>query len=159
MQKTWSSIVPEIPFKYSFLDDDLDNFYKSEQRWSNIVGWAGGVSIFLACLGLFGLAALTAINSIKEIGIRKVMGASVSSIVSLLSKEFLKLIIIALLIASPVAWYFMNNWLQLFAYRINIGWTVFVITSLFVIAVALITVGFHAIKAAMANPVKSLRTE
>jgi putative ABC transport system permease protein len=159
IQKTWNSIAPDASFKYSFLDDDLDNFYKSEKRWSSIVGWAGGISIFLACLGLFGLAALTAVNRIKEIGIRKVMGASVRSITTLLSKDFLKLIIIALLIASPVAWVFMNKWLQSFAYRINIGWEVFVIAGLFVIVIALITISFQAIKAAIANPVKSLRTE
>ncbi len=159
MQKTWSSIAPDVPFKYSFLDDDLDNFYKSENRWSSIVGWAGAISIFLACLGLFGLAALAAVNRIREIGIRKVMGASVGSIVTLLSKDFVKLIAIALLIASPVAWYFMNNWLQSFAYRINVEWEVFAATGIFAIAVALITISFQAIKAAVANPVKSLKTE
>jgi putative ABC transport system permease protein len=159
MQKTWSSIVPDVPFKYSFLDDDLDNFYKSEKRWSSIVGWAGAVSILLACLGLFGLAALAAVNRVKEIGIRKVMGASMSNIVTLLSKDFLKLIVIALIIASPVAWYFMNKWLQSFAYRINIGWEVFFLSGSFAIAIALITISFQAIKTAVSNPVKSLRTE
>jgi putative ABC transport system permease protein len=158
-QKTWSSIVPEVPFKYSFLDDDLDNFYKSEKRWSSIVGWAGGISIFLACLGLFGLAALAAANRVNEIGVRKVLGASVRSIVTLLSKDFLKLIAIALVIASPIAWYFMNNWLHSFAYRINVGWEVFAVTGIFAIAIALITISFQAIRAALAKPVKSLRTE
>jgi putative ABC transport system permease protein len=158
-QKTWSSIVPDIPFKYSFLDNDLDNFYKSEKRWSSIVGWAGGISIFLACLGLFGLAALAAVNRVNEIGVRKVLGASVRSIVTLLSKDFLKLIAIALVIASPIAWYFMNNWLQSFAYRINVGWEVFAATGIFAIGIALLTISFQAIKAALANPVKSLRTE
>lgn len=159
MQKAWNGIVPDVPFKYSFLDDDLDNFYKSEKRWSIIVGWSGGISILLACLGLFGLAALAAVNRIKEIGIRKVMGASTGSIVTLLSKDFLKLIVIALFIASPVAWYFMNKWLQSFAYRINIGWEAFFFAGIFAIAVALITISFQAIKAVIANPVKSLRTE
>lgn len=159
MQKTWNDLVPDAPFKYSFLDDDLDNFYRSEKRWSSIVGWAGAISIFLACLGLFGLTALVAVNRIKEIGIRKVMGASTGSIVTLLSQDFIRLIIIALFIASPAAWYFMNDWLQSFAYRINIGWEVFVIAGIFAIAIALITISFQAIKAAMANPVKSLRTE
>ena len=159
MQKTWRNIVPDVPFKYSFLDDDLDNFYKSEKRWSSIVGWAAAISIFLACLGLFGLAALAAINRTKEIGIRKVLGASVTNMVGLLSKDFLKLVIIALFIASPLAWYFMNNWLQDFAYRINIAWYVFVATGIAAVLIALITISFQAIKAGIANPVNSLRTE
>lgn len=159
MKKAWSSIVPDLPFKYNFLDEELNKFYKGEQRWSNIVGWAGGISIFLACLGLFGLAALAAINRTKEIGIRKVLGASVSNIINLLSKDFLKLIIIALIIASPLAWYFMNKWLQDFAYRINVGWIVFVATGAIVMLIALLTITFQALKAASANPVKSLRTE
>ena len=159
MNKAWKSVVTELPFKYDFLDDELNKFYKAEERWSSIVGWAGGISIFLACLGLFGLAALAAINRTKEIGIRKVLGASISNIINMLSKDFLKLIVIALLIASPVAWYLMHEWLQDFAYRINIGWFVFVITGFVVVLIALLTISFQAIKAAMANPVKSLRTE
>jgi putative ABC transport system permease protein len=159
LQTTWKNIAPDYPLKYSFLDENLDRFYKSESRWSNIVGWAGGISIFLACLGLFGLAALAAVNRTKEIGIRKVLGASLAGIVSLLSKDFLKLVAIALVIASPLAWYFMHKWLQDFAYRINIGWYVFVITGIVAVFIALITISFQAIKAAVANPVKSLRTE
>lgn len=159
MKKAWSSVVADLPFKYYFLDEELGKFYKAEQRWSSIVGWAGGISIFLACLGLFGLAALAAINRTKEIGIRKVLGASIPNIINLLSKDFLKLILISLLIASPLAWYFMNNWLQDFAYRINIGWIVFAATGLIVVLIALLTISFQAIKAASANPVKSLRTE
>ncbi len=159
IQKAWKSLVPDVPLTYSFLDEKLNNYYKAEQRWSGIVGWAGGISIFLACLGLFGLAALAAVNRIKEIGVRKVLGASVSNIVTLLSKDFLKLILIALCIASPAAWYFMNNWLQSFAYRINISWLVFATVGLFAIAIAFITISFQSIKAATANPVKSLRTE
>jgi len=159
MQKTWNNLVHDAPFKYSFLDDELDNFYTSEKRWSSIVGCAGAISILLACLGLLGLTALAAVNRIKEIGIRKVMGASVVSIITLLSKDFLRLIIIAFLIASPAAWYFMNKWLQSFAYRINIRWEVFVIVGIFASAVAFITISFQTIKAAIANPVKSLRTE
>ncbi|MEP7166328.1 MAG: ABC transporter permease [Ferruginibacter sp.] len=159
MSKAWSSVVPGLPFKYDFLDDNLDRFYKSESTWSSIVGWAGGISIFLACLGLLGLAALAAVNRTKEIGIRKVLGASVSNIIGLLSKDFLKLVIVALVIAIPLAWYFMHNWLQDFAYRINIGWYVFAITGVVSVLIALITVCFQAIKVAIANPVKSLRTE
>jgi putative ABC transport system permease protein len=159
MKKAWSSVVADLPFKYYFVDEELNKFYKSEQRWSSIVGWAGGISIFLACLGLFGLAALAAINRTKEIGIRKVLGASVTNIINLLSKDFLKLIAIAIVIASPLAWYFMHKWLQDFAYRINISWIVFITTGFVVVLIALLTISFQAIKAAHANPVKSLRTE
>lgn len=159
LNKVWKSIVPDLPFQYSFLDEDFDRFYKSEERLSNIVGSAGGISIFLACLGLFGLAALAAANRTKEIGIRKVLGAPVSAIVGLLSKIFLKLIIAAIVIATPLAWYFMNKWLQDFAYRIDIKWWVFPLVGIVAILIALITISFQAIKAAIANPVKSLRTE
>ncbi len=159
IKKAWTGVVPDLPLKYDFLDESLNHFYKSEAKWSNIVGWAGGISIFLACLGLFGLAALAAINRTKEIGIRKVLGASSTAIVGLLSKDFLKLVTIALLISSPLAWYFMHNWLQDFAYRINIGWYVFVITGIVAVLIALMTISFQAIKAAIANPAKSLRTE
>jgi len=159
MQKAWTSVVADLPFKYTFLDESLNNFYKAEKKWSSIIGWAGGISIFLACLGLFGLAALAAVNRTKEIGIRKVLGASVSSIVGLLSKDFLKLVIIALMIASPLAWYFMHKWLQDFAYRINISWIVFVATGIFGLTIALFTVGLQAVRAGVRNPVKSLRTE
>lgn len=159
MQKAWSEIVADLPFKYNFLDESLDNFYKAERRWSTIIGWAGGISVFLACLGLFGLASLSAINRTKEIGIRKVMGASLPSVVQLLSKDFLKLVLIALVVAAPVAWYFMHQWLQDFAYRINIEWWVFVLAGLLAFAVALATVSFHAIRAGLSNPAKSLRTE
>jgi putative ABC transport system permease protein len=159
LQSTWKDVVADFPFKYSFLDEDLDRFYKTEQKWSSIVGWAGGISIFLACLGLFGLAALSAINRTKEIGIRKVLGASIFTITRLLSKDFLKLIIIALLIASPAAWYFMHKWLQDYAYRIDIGWWIFALTGFIALLIAMITIAYQAIKAAVVNPVKSLRTE
>jgi putative ABC transport system permease protein len=156
---SWKSVSPDLPFQYSFLDENFDRFYKMEERWSKIVGWAGSVSIFLACLGLFGLASLTAVNRTKEIGIRKVLGASVSSIAALLSKNFLKLVVVALIIAMPLTWYLMHTWLQSYAYRINIGWQVFAIISLLSLLIAFITVSIQAIKAAIANPVKSLRTE
>jgi putative ABC transport system permease protein len=159
IKKAWTSAVPDLPLKYDFVDESLDRFYKSETRWSNIVGWAGGISIFLACLGLFGLAALAAVNRTKEIGIRKVLGASVPNIVGLLSKDFLKLVTIALLVATPIAWYFMHKWLQDFAYRINISWIVFVVTGIFGLTIALFTVGLQAVRAGVRNPVKSLRTE
>ena len=159
MNKAWSSIVADLPFKYSFLDESLDNFYKTERKWSNIIGWAGGISVFLACLGLFGLAALAAINRTKEIGIRKVLGAFLPAIVKLLSKDFLKLVVLALIIAAPFAWYFMNKWLQDFAYRIKMPWWIFLATGIIATIIALFTISFQAIKAAISNPVKSLRTE
>ena len=159
MQKAWSSVVADLPFNYNFLDESLDNFYKAERKWTNIIGWAGGISIFLACLGLFGLAALAAVNRTKEIGIRKVLGASVSNIVGLLAKDFLKLVTIAVLIASPLAWYFMHKWLQDFAYRISIGWWIFIAAGSLALIMAFITIAFQATKAGIANPVKSLRNE
>jgi putative ABC transport system permease protein len=159
MQKAWNDIMPGIPMKYSFLDEDVNNYYQAEQRWSRIVGWAGGISIFLACLGLLGLAALAAVNRTKEIGVRKVLGATVPNIITLLSKDFLQLILVSFLIASPVSWYFMNRWLQDYADRITISWTVFLLAGVFAVGIAMITISFQAVKAAIANPVKSLRTE
>jgi putative ABC transport system permease protein len=159
LENTWKKLVPDAPFEYSFVDEKFDNFYKSEERWSSIAGWAGSISIFLACLGLFGLAALAAVNRTKEIGIRKVMGASVTQVAGLLSKDFVKLIAVALLIASPLAWYFMNNWLQSYAWHIDITWWVFALTGLFAMLVAVTTISIQAVKAALANPVNSLRTE
>jgi putative ABC transport system permease protein len=159
IQKAWAGIVPGYPLKYDFLDESLDRFYKSESKWSSIVGWAGGISIFLACLGLFGLAALAAVNRTREIGIRKVLGASLPGIVQLLSRDFLRLVLIAFVIATPVAWYFMNGWLQDFAYRVSIKWWVFVVTGGMALSIAFITIGMQALRAALANPVKSLRTE
>jgi len=159
LQASWKKAEPELPFKYSFLDEDLNKFYQSEERWSSIIGWAGGISIFLACLGLLGLAALAVVNRTKEIGIRKVLGASVSGIISLISKDFLKLVIIAFVIASPIAWYFMNKWLEDFEYRINITAWIFIIAGTSAVLIALLTVAMQAMKAAVSNPVKALRTE
>ena len=155
----WKKVEPTLPFKYSFLDEDLDRFYQSEARFGRIIGWAGGLSVFLACLGLLGLAALSTVNRTKEIGVRKVLGASVSSVVGLLSKEFVILVILSLVIASPLAYFFMEKWLQDFAYRIDIQWTVFVLAGVVAVGVAFLTVSFQSIKAALANPVKSLRSE
>jgi putative ABC transport system permease protein len=159
LKKFWKNIVTDIPFRYSFLDEDVDRFYKSEERWSNIVGWAGGISIFLACLGLFGLAALAAVNRTKEVGIRKVMGASTSTIVALLSGDFLKEVLLALLIATPIAWYLMDRWLEDYAYRIHIGIWIFAITGILTLLIAFLTIGIQALRAAVANPIKSLRLE
>ncbi len=159
IEAAWKQLTPGLPFQYSFLDENIDRFYKAEARWSKIVGAAGFISIFLACLGLFGLASLAAVNRTKEIGIRKVLGAPVSSIIKLISKDFLKLVIIALLIAIPLVWYFMNKWLQGYAYRIDIGWWVFALTAILVLLIAFATISFQAIRTALINPVTSLRSE
>ena len=159
IEKAWKTVVPNIPMKYSFLDEDVNNYYRSEQRWTSIVGMAGGISIFLACLGLLGLAMLSAINRTKEIGIRKVLGASVTSVIMLLSKDFIRLIIIAFVIATPVAWYIMYRWLQDYAARIGINWWVFALTGLAAAIIGFITISSQSVKAAIANPVKSLRSE
>ncbi|MFI5153898.1 MAG: ABC transporter permease [Chitinophagales bacterium] len=159
LQSAWKKIAPDYPLKYNFLDETLDQFYKSEARWSNIVGWAGGISVFLACLGLLGLASLAVANRAKEIGIRKVLGANLLSIVRLLSNDFLKLVLIAFLIAIPIAWVLMKNWLQDYSYRIQMRWWVFALTAGLVIFLALVTVSFQALRAALTKPVNSLRSE
>jgi putative ABC transport system permease protein len=133
--------------------------YKTERHLATLINLATSIAIFISCLGLFGLAVLTAFQRTKEIGIRKVLGASVFGIVQLLSKEYLQLIIIAILVASPIAWWAMNKWLQDFAYRIPIQWWMFVSAGFIALVIALLTVSFHALKAARSNPVNSLRTE
>lgn len=159
LEKAWNTVVSGIPFQYSFLDDKLNNFYRSEARFGHIFSWASGIAIFLACLGLLGLAMLAAINRRKEIGIRRILGASLVGLIAALSKGFLKLVAIALLIATPLTWYFMSDWLQNFAYRIDIQIWVFLIVGLVAIVIAFLTVGFQSFKAALANPVEALRSE
>ncbi|HLL43556.1 MAG TPA: FtsX-like permease family protein, partial [Segetibacter sp.] len=159
IEATWRSLNANEPFEYSFLDDDFQKNYDAENKLSAIVGYFTFISILISCLGLFGLATFSAEQRTKEIGVRKVLGASVASIVTLLSKEFLQLVAISIVIASPIAWYAMSKWLQDFAYRTNINWTVFVITAIVALLIALITISIQAIKAAFSNPVKSLRTE
>ncbi|MFT5166471.1 MAG: putative ABC transport system permease protein [Saprospiraceae bacterium] len=159
LNTSWSAVAPGFPLKYTFLDENLNRFYRSEQRFSRIVSWAGGISIFLACLGLMGLAALASSNRSKEIGIRKVLGASTTNLVTLLSKDFLKLVLIALLLAMPIAWYLMNEWLQNFAYRVEIQWWIFVVAGITAVGFAFLTVSFQSVKAALANPAESLKTE
>lgn len=159
MKKAWEAVAPGQDFEYKFLDETIAAQYKAEERTSSIVKIASGLSIFIACMGLFGLATLAVTRRTKEIGIRKVLGANVSGIVGLLSKDFAKLIIIAAVIAFPLAWWFMNDWLKDFAYRVNISWWVFVLAGVAALLVALFTISFQAIRAALANPVKSLRTE
>lgn len=148
-----------LEFSFSFLDDDYNKLYSSEQRVAILSRYFAGIAILISCLGLFGLAAFTAQKRLKEIGIRKVIGASVTNVVTMLSKDFLVLVVIAFLIAVPVSWWAANQWLQGFAYRINITPAVFLITGLFILMITLITVSFQSIKAALSNPVKSLRSE
>jgi putative ABC transport system permease protein len=159
IQASWQKLNPTEPFEYSFLDEDFQKNYEAENRLSAIVGYFTVIAILISCLGLFGLATFSAEQRTKEIGVRKVLGASVAGIVALLSKDFLKLVAISIVIASPVAWWVMSKWLQDFAYRTNISWTVFVITAVTALLIALITISFQAIRAAISNPVKSLRTE
>ncbi len=159
IEAKWKSFDPATPFDFNFLDSEFDALYRSEQRMGTVFGIFTFISIFVACLGLFGLSIFTAERRKKEIGVRKVLGASVQTVVGLLSREFLKLVTLATLIAFPVAWLAMSKWLQDFAYRINMGWWIFFIAGLSALAIALLTVSFQAIKAAIANPVKTLRSE
>jgi putative ABC transport system permease protein len=159
MKKQWDAFNTDEPFTYSFIDDLYNKTYAAEQKTGIILNIFSVLIILVACLGLFGLVTYSAEQRTKEIGIRKVLGASVTQVTQMLSKEFLKLVIIASLIAFPVAWWAMNKWLQSFAYRINTSWWVFVVGGLVAMLIALVTVSFQTIKAAIANPVKSLRTE
>ena len=159
MQKLWKDRVPDMPFSYRFLDDNYNSMYESEQKTAAMFGTFSTLAILLACMGLFALSAFATVQRTKEIGIRKVLGASVSGIVGLIAKDFLALTFVAVLIASPVAWYFMNRWLQDFAYRVNVDAWVFIAAGASAVLIAFLTVSFQAIKAAMANPVKSLRSE
>jgi putative ABC transport system permease protein len=159
VQNKWNNMGPGQAFSYSFMDADFNKIYNAEQRTGKLFITFAIFAIFIACLGLFGLVTYAAEQRTKEIGVRKVLGASVGSIVAMLSKDFAKLVLIASIIAFPVAWWSMNQWLQSFAYRINISWWVFVAAGFSALLIALVTVSFQAIKAAIANPVKSLRSE
>jgi putative ABC transport system permease protein len=159
LKQVWKSVAPDQEFEYHFLDESIAAQYKQEQRTAVISKIASALSIFIACMGLFGLATLTVARRTKEIGIRKVLGANVGSIVRILSIEFVKLVMIAALISFPIAWWLMNSWLKDFAYRIGISWWMFAIAIVASLAIAILTVSFQAIRAAIANPIKSLRTE
>lgn len=159
LETTWKTLNPNEPFEYSFLDQDFQKNYEAEDRQASLINSFTIIAIIISCLGLFGLATFTAEQRTKEIGIRKVLGASVYGVVGLLSKDFLKLVLMAVVIASPLAWWGMNKWLQNFAYQTSIGWAVFLLTALIALAIAFATVSVQAIKAALTNPVKSLRTE
>ena len=159
IEKDWNALNPNEPFEYSFLDQDFQKNYQAESQLASMISYFTIIAIVISCLGLFGLATFSAEQRIKEIGIRKVLGASVTSLVALLSLDFLKLVLIAIVLASPIAWYFMSEWLETFAYRISIGWQVFALTAVLAVLIALLTVSFQAIKAALANPVKNLKIE
>jgi len=159
LEKICKSLNPDFPFTYQFSDEEYTKLYNNEQVVSKLTNYFAFLAIFISCLGLFGLATFTAEQRTKEIGVRKVLGASVSHIVSQLSFSFLKPVAIALLIAFPIAWYAMNRWLQGFAYKIDIAWWMFAIAGLLTIGIALLTVSYQSIKSALVNPVKSMRTE
>ena len=159
LNSKWKNFAPNQPLRYTFMDESFANMYADVQRAGKIFTAFAAFAIIIASLGLFALSAFIAEQRTKEIGIRKVLGATVSGITTMLSKDFIKLIILAIVLASPIAWWVMNKWLQDFAYRIDIEWTVFAIAAGAAIFIALVTVSFQAIKAAIANPIKSLRTE
>lgn len=159
VEKQWKKIYPHDPFEYHFLNESIAWLYDQETKTASLMNTAMFITIFISCMGIFGLAMFTAERRTKEIGIRKVLGATVANITAMLSKDFVILVLFALVIASPVAWYLMSKWLQDFAYRIQISWWVFALAGFGAILIALITVSFQAIKAAIANPIKSLRTE
>ena len=159
LEQLYKAAYPGNPFEFFFADENYNRQYQSEQQYGQVFTVGSSLAIFIACLGLFGLATFTTQQRTKEIGVRKVLGASVASIVTLLSKDFLKLVLVAILIASPLAWYAMNRWLQDFAYRVEVSWWVFALAGLLAISIALLTVSFQSIRAALVNPVKSLRSE
>jgi ABC-type antimicrobial peptide transport system permease subunit len=159
VEKIWEKTFPDYVYEYRFLDDKIASFYKQEVQLSHLYKIFAAIAIFLSCLGLYGLASFMAVQRTKEVGIRKVLGATTGSIVYLFSKEFILLITIAFAIATPLAWYYMQQWLQDYAYRINISWWLFAAGGLASVVIAVLTIGFQAVKSALANPVKNLRTE
>jgi len=159
IENIWKRLVPGEPFEYSFLDEDFQKNYKADRQMASLVGSLTFIAILISCLGLFGLAAFAAERRTKEIGIRKVLGASVAGITGLLAKDFLKLVLLAIVLASPIAYWAMNQWLKDFEYRIDIQWWMFVAAGATAVAIAFLTVSFQSIKAALTNPVKSLRSE
>ena len=159
LEKISQQLNPSYPFAYNFLDQDLANLYKGEQRLGKLFNLFAVLAIFISCMGLYGLSAFMAEQRTKEIGVRKVLGASVFNIVYLLSTGFTRLILIAMAIAIPVSWFAINSWLDGFAYRIHVSWFIFLVASLVALGMAWLTVSYESIKAAITNPVKSLRTE
>ncbi len=159
VEHLWNNTFPDGMYEYQFLDEKIANFYKSEDQLSVLYKIFAGIAIFISCLGLYGLVSFMAVQRTKEVGIRKTLGASVSHIVYLFSKEFTLLILIAFAISAPVGWFVMHNWLQAYVYKITLGPGIFVMAILISIAIAWTTVGYKAIRAALVNPVKSLKSE
>jgi ABC-type antimicrobial peptide transport system permease subunit len=159
MRSAWKEVYPDEQFNYEFLDESIAKFYKKEQDTANLLNWSTGLAVFISCLGLLGLVIYTTTQRTKEIGVRKVLGASVSQIVSLLSRDFISLVLLAFVIAAPLAWWAMNQWLQDFAYRTTFSWWIFAISGTLMLMVALLTLSIQTIRSAVANPVRSLRTE
>jgi ABC-type antimicrobial peptide transport system permease subunit len=159
IESLWNKTYPEAIYEYQFLDKTIADFYKNEDQLSTLYKIFAGIAIFISCLGLYGLVSFMAVQRIKEVGIRKTLGASVGNIVYLFSKEFTLLIIIAFAMSAPVGYYFMHEWLQDFNYRITIGPDIFILAMIMSVIIAWLTVGYKAVKAALTNPVKSLRSE
>jgi putative ABC transport system permease protein len=159
MQHAWEQVYPDQPFEYTFFDKNIAGFYEKEVRLSKLLSWAAGVAILISCLGLLGLVIFTANQRTKEIGIRKVLGATVAQIIALLSKEFVRLVVLAFLIAVPIAWYGAHHWLQTFAYHAGLSWWLFAVGGASMLVIALVILSIRAGRAALANPVNSLRTE
>ena len=159
LEKAFKEVFPEDDFSYEFYDESIAKFYAGEQNISRLLKWATALAILISCLGLLGLVIYTTNQRTKEIGVRKVLGASVPQIVAILTKDFVKLVMVAFVIASPLAWWALQKWLQNFVYRTTISWWIFLVNGLFIVLMALITLSIQTIRAAVANPVKSLRTE
>ena len=159
IQQKWQELFPQNPFEYTFLDQEFNKQYRADEKIGRTFLVFTSIAIFIACLGLFGLATFVAQQRTKEIGVRKVLGASVTSIVSLVSKDFVKLVLISFVIATPLSYMLISKWLENFASRISIGWLTFVIAGMALLVIALLTVSYQSIKAALANPVKSLRSQ
>jgi putative ABC transport system permease protein len=161
LENTWKEVNPNHPFEYQFLDQDFDSQYRADEKRSQIFTAFSGLTIMIACLGLLGLSAFTTEQRTKEIGVRKILGSSVQSLVMLVSKEFFVLVGIGMVLSFPVAWYFTDQWLQNFAYRIELKneWPTFLVASVLAFVITMITVGYYVIRASIANPVKALREE
>ncbi|MCG8608376.1 ABC transporter permease, partial [bacterium] len=159
LEQIWKKFVPTFPFRYEFLDEYITSLYLNEEKAQDIIGTFSMLAVFIACLGLLGLASFTAEQRTKEIGVRKVLGSSIAGIVNLLNRDFIKLVIYASLIASPAVWFAMNRWLQVFAYRTHLSWVTLAQSTVMVLLVALLTVSYQSIKAALTNPVDSLKYE
>ena len=159
LESIWAEVIPGFPLEFEFIDETYASMYEGELLVGKLAYFFAAIAIIISCLGLFGLVTFIALQKTKEIGIRKVLGASVISIVGLLSKNFIQMVFFSFLIAAPLAWYLMNAWLENFAFRVSLEWPVFLLAGVLAIVVALLTVGFQAVRAALANPVKALRSE